>query len=237
MSKTVRIECRGAGELAIDLLTPLQGDLKTLTKENYEKLRKEILLDGFSSPFYIWEDTEDGKTYILDGHQRYHTLRQMRDKEGYKLPQFPVVMIEAEDKKQAVHKLLAFASQYGKMEDQGLYELIETHGIELDDMASSFSFPEINFENFGENFYADQMNPEVEEFEEAKQGDDKVESVVTASALPESQIRQVQLFYDGNGHMEFMKMAAILQINLKIDNLSELIIEVLREKYKSVEPD
>jgi hypothetical protein len=48
--ETVKIECQGAGALALNLLNPMQGELKTLSTDNFEKLKKEILKDGFSYP-------------------------------------------------------------------------------------------------------------------------------------------------------------------------------------------
>ena len=46
-----------------------QGELKTLSKEAYQKLRKEIVDLGFVSPVHVWKG-EDGKPRILDGHQK-----------------------------------------------------------------------------------------------------------------------------------------------------------------------
>jgi DNA modification methylase len=140
---SIEIKCRGAGTLALDLLTPAQGELKHLTDDNAERLRNEMLTDGFIEPISVWEDPESGNVYILNGHQRFEVLKRLRD-EGYKIPQLPVSYVEATSINDAKRKILALASQYGSISSLGLKNIIDDLGIDESDVIKYFTFPEIN---------------------------------------------------------------------------------------------
>jgi ParB-like chromosome segregation protein Spo0J len=138
-------------------MTVLQGDLKSLSKENYQKLKKEIVELGFSSPIHVWDYNE--KKFILDGTQRYRTLGKMQN-EGWTIPPLPVVKVDAKDVNEAKKKVLALTSQYGKMEEQGLYEFIHDSDITLEDIEESFHFPEVNISKFKEEYFEDSADKE-----------------------------------------------------------------------------
>lgn len=147
--KTIRIECEGASYLELDELTPFQGDLKDLPDENYLKLREEIERDGFSAPFFIWRrsGTDLKEKYILDGHQREKALQRMREREGYHIPPLPVVWVDAMDEPTAKRKVLALTSQFGQMNAKSLANFITESKLEFTDVATSFRFPEVKFED------------------------------------------------------------------------------------------
>jgi len=106
----VEIKCKGASELPLKDLVPFQGHLKTLTKENYKKFRKELLELGFSEPISIWANQD--KSYILNGHQRLRTLQAMKA-EGIQIPDpIPVNLVEADNFKQAKKKVLALVTLF-----------------------------------------------------------------------------------------------------------------------------
>ena len=110
--KTIAIRCTAAVNLNLTDLTPLQGELKQLSKQSFEKLKRSILKHGITFPFFIWQD--GGANYILDGTQRDRVLVQMAA-EGYTIPALPCALIEAKDRKEAAEKILLISSQYGKM--------------------------------------------------------------------------------------------------------------------------
>lgn len=157
--KTIRITCKTGFIADIGDLLVLQNDLKDLTKENYEKLKKEILTEGFDAPFFIWQDHET--KWILDGTQRYRVLSKLRN-EGYEIPPLPIVPIEAKDILEAKRKLLGFASQYGNMTSQGLYEFISTANIPFEEMDSRFRFPEIKNDEFKAEYFEETKSSEGE---------------------------------------------------------------------------
>lgn len=105
------ITCTAADVIPIDRLLEFQGNLKKLSEVNRQKLFRSIMQEGFTAPFFVWDD--QGEYKILDGHQRLKTLLWMRAK-GWDVPLLPVVYIEAEDKTAAKKKLLKITSQYGE---------------------------------------------------------------------------------------------------------------------------
>lgn len=154
----VRNDVKGLKTLPLKDLKPFQGKLKDLSKENYSKLRKQIERLGFSEPISIWE--HEGNNYILNGHQRIRTLQIMAE-DGVQIPAIPVVSIAAGNPGEAKRKVLALTSQYGEITGDGLLEFMTESGIEWPEVKENFRFPEIDFEQF-ENEYADK-EPEITE--------------------------------------------------------------------------
>jgi len=147
----IKITCDVKLYVALQNLHDFQKNLKKLSEEGYEKLKKQILDQGFSSPILIWKN--DGKYYTLDGHQRCHTLKRMQA-EGYKIPDVPCVEITAKTKLEAKKKLLGYVSQFGKLDAEGLHQYIleaELDVQELDD----FDLPDFDVESFKEEFYGE----------------------------------------------------------------------------------
>ncbi len=107
----IKVTCKGADTLPIDRIIEFQGELKTLSKKNRDKLLSSIQLEGFCAPFFLWEDK--GEYKLIDGHQRLITLLFMREK-GWDIPLLPVDYIQAENEEEARRKLLKITSQYGK---------------------------------------------------------------------------------------------------------------------------
>jgi len=151
--RSIVIKCKGAGTLALDAITPLQGRFKILTDDNRKRLCREIMVDGYLEPISVWEDATSAKIYILNGHQRREALLWLRD-HGWtdddgvhwnvKIPQLPVNYVDAKDLAEAKRNVLALASQYGSVSTQGLRSLVEELGITHEDLASQFNFPEID---------------------------------------------------------------------------------------------
>jgi hypothetical protein len=127
MNQKIEIKCKAADTLPIDAMEPFQGELKTLSKKAEKQVIDSILKYGFSAPFFCWNGS--GHNYILDGHQRHKALCAMRE-QGYDLPMFPVVYIDALDETEAKQKLLRLNSQYGQMTIESVLEF--TEGIEID---------------------------------------------------------------------------------------------------------
>lgn len=96
---------------------PVQGDLKALSKENYDKLKASIESDGFYIPLFVWQ--HDGDTYLLDGHSRQKVML----KEGWDI-EVPYVAIVADDYDEARRKILYISSQYGVVTEDGFNDFI-----------------------------------------------------------------------------------------------------------------
>ena len=161
--KTIQIKCDTKDRLNLAEMTELQGKLKSRTDIDYDKIKLSIIKFGFSFPFFCWKG--EGKNYILDGHGRFATLCKMQ-KDGYIIPDLPVVFIEADNKVQAKEKLLRLNSQYGTMTAESVIEFI---GGDFELNTEEISLPNGVIE-FGtdttEETQGDDEVPEVDEKEE-----------------------------------------------------------------------
>lgn len=124
----------------INELQATQGDLKFLSKTNYDKLKKNIEKHGFDIPVTVWIDSQ-GEKWLLDGHQRKHVL----ETEGWLNP-IPYLVIKAPNMKTAAERLLEITSQYGTITQEGLdeyiakFELPEIETLEMTNFDSIFDF-------------------------------------------------------------------------------------------------
>lgn len=138
----VVLKCDHKQTLPISYLTPIQENLKSLSDENYKKLKGLILKNGFKYPLFVWSADKENKNYILDGHQRYYTLERMK-KEGYSIPRIPVLFIKAKDLAEAKESVLELASQFGDVSESGLKDFIKNAGLKFD-FAKAFYFPTLD---------------------------------------------------------------------------------------------
>lgn len=158
--KTIQITCKAAAMISIEKLEAFQGNLKTLSEKEYKKFRAAIEKHGFSFPVFVWKS--DKTHFIIDGHQRLNTVRQMV-KDGWTLKEnlVPVDWIEAKTKKEAKEKILLAMSQYGKYTEESLYEFIQIEGLDFDEEKAKLALPQIDLEKFEEGWGKDL--PETEE--------------------------------------------------------------------------
>jgi hypothetical protein len=126
-TQKIRIACHGSRLAPLASLEVIQGDLKELSTENYAKLRQRIETKGFDAPVFVWRDK------ILDGTQRCRVLGTMLA-DGWELPGglVPVCDIEAADLEEAKERLLGYVSQYGRVTEDGLREILD--GMEVPDL-------------------------------------------------------------------------------------------------------
>lgn len=149
MKQEIRIECDTKLYLPLENLNEFQGELKSLSNENYDKLKKQITEQGFSAPIFVWKDA--AKYYLLDGHQRKRVCEQLK-KEGWKIPDLPCVEIFAKTKLQAKKKLLSYVSTFGKVDKQGLYQYIMDAELGVEDL-EDFDIPEVDLSQFKEEYF------------------------------------------------------------------------------------
>jgi hypothetical protein len=67
-------------------------------------------------------------------------------------------VIECESEKLAKEILLSLVSQYGELNDQGLYEYVETAGIDYESLAKDYvlDYHGVNLESFLESYQLDE---------------------------------------------------------------------------------
>lgn len=165
----VEVKCFGSEEKDIDELVALQGELKTLAPDDYEKLKNRILEFGFLEPITIWRDRNE----ILNGHQRVTALSKMRE-EGYFVPSIPVNSISVRDKAEAKRVILSLTSQYGRMSEDSLAEFMREAEINIEDLLDDFVFAGIDGDVLEgviremeiDTSYTEKYGEEAKEFEE-----------------------------------------------------------------------
>lgn len=143
-------------------LLPSQNNLKTLSPNNYERLKKSILQKGFCFPMFVWKF--EGKNYILDGHQRQIVFLQ----EGWQTP-VPCVFIDAESQEDAKEKLLLCTSQYGSISLDGLRDFVD--GLDwdwVDDMVNFDAIPVLDFSDLKDPDNYDLKQPEYQKEKKEK---------------------------------------------------------------------
>lgn len=155
---TISVTCEGADTVDFKVLNRLQGNLKVMDPGEQAQLRGEILEEGISFPFFLWKDPE-AKLWIIDAHQRLTVLEAL-EKEGWKIPKVPVAWIHAKNKKHAMKKIAAAASQYGKVTPDGLFGFMKLSGISMSQVSRSFRFPEVNLTKFQAGFFPEIKNVE-----------------------------------------------------------------------------
>jgi hypothetical protein len=162
--KVIRITCKGADTMPLSAIKELQGQLKSLSTENYEKLKALIIDLGFSFPIEV--AIVDGKPLgVIDGHQRLRTIRNMVEKEGWKLPdnRLPVCWKYCKDRKEAGKAILAAVSQFGKVVEDGLYQFTHDFKIGAEELKTDFDLPDFDMEEYLAGFGAGGTGSEIPE--------------------------------------------------------------------------
>ena len=143
----IKITCDGSDYIDFKKLKPFQGELKTITDDNLQKLKNSILKYGFTSPAFIWKDGEQYN--IIDSHQRLKALQSLFS-EGYTIPDIPVIYIQAKDEKEAKEKLLHITSQYGEFSEGGLADFVLDAGLDLSGLSIRLTTSEMRLDEPGD---------------------------------------------------------------------------------------
>ena len=127
---------------------PIQGNLKDLYTDNFERLKNSLKQKGGFVPAFIWLDK--GIPKILDAHQRHRLFVaenvEFEHIDGTRDKRYPCVIIEAENLKDAKERLLVISSQYGRMTQEGHDEF--TFDIDAEFLTNTTNFDAII--SFGE---------------------------------------------------------------------------------------
>lgn len=189
-----------------------QGELKYLSKDNYQKLKKAIEKNGFDIPVYVWKD-EDGKKWLLDGHQRRHLLTT----EGWNEP-IPYLTIEAPDKKSAMARLLQITSQYGTITQEGIDNFIATYELPELEIFEMANFDGIRFYDLGEEV-----------------ANVKEDGRTPGDALADTELRDsmsVSLTFDKASFVEFMTYANYFREKYGVDTVTDAVVQAVKEQYE-----
>lgn len=148
----IRVACQVQDYLELDELTPLQGELKTLSEQGHKQLRSEILTTGIAFPIKVWKDKKTN--WIIGGHQTRLVLLQLR-LDGYQISKIPVVFLICKDIEEARRRVLQDIAVYGEINDKGLYQFMVDGNLSFPQLVSGFRLPEIDLSVFRREFFPD----------------------------------------------------------------------------------
>lgn len=190
MGKEILITCdpdQRLLRLPLDELNELQGDLKEMSLEDYEKFRALVIRDGVNFAMHVWKELQtvrskseakriacqtrgqdDGnkvfKWWIIDGTGRKRMFTKMRDMDGFTIPPLPCVEIYATSLEEAKLQILSASSAFHKMTHQGLYEF--SQGINLPPAKlKEYSLPHVRLPKYMQEFHEE---PEVDDEQKEK---------------------------------------------------------------------
>tara|TARA_R110000744_G_scaffold30928_2_gene73032 strand:+ start:1312 stop:1899 length:588 start_codon:yes stop_codon:yes gene_type:complete len=136
-------------------MLPFQGNLKDLSQSGHDNLLASLKKHGFFVPVFIWKGAKgehEDRPFLIDGHQRQRVFQSgIVVLEGGLVPTIP---IHAESAQQAAELLLRFDSQHGTRTNQGLYQFVSEHALEIDNLAD-LDLTDYNHELFKVEFFND----------------------------------------------------------------------------------
>lgn len=143
-NKIISIRCEAQEYHDIEDLIPFQGKLKSISSDNFHKLKESIKSDGIPLGFHIWKQKD--KTYIMDGHHRKMALQALKD-EGYFIPPVPCNLVIAKSKKEAAKIVLISNSKYSRVSEESLSDYMIDMELKVEDL-ENLDIPELNMDDF-----------------------------------------------------------------------------------------
>lgn len=201
----------------IEELERFQGNLKTLHRDQYDKLKNSLEKHGFFAPMYVWENR------ILDGHQRLNVLTN----ENWTVAGgVPVVEVTAKNATEAAEKALLISSTYGKIEGQGLYEFTAEHNIELPTF-ELVDLPDLDLERHIDEFHLElPPAPVFEDNDNQTTGISGEGNAVDAAGR--GLVQQVVLMYGDSEYLEIVELMTQHLERLGVNSFSEVVLSMLR---------
>jgi hypothetical protein len=115
----IKIACEVKDTVNFHLIKPLQGNYKSATEKHLDKLCRLIIKRGIRFPSFIAR--VENEIWAIDTHRRLEAYAIL-EKQGYAIPDIPVVYINAKNIHEAKQLLLECDSRYGKTSQQGYEE-------------------------------------------------------------------------------------------------------------------
>lgn len=172
MSVSIKNNVRDCSTLPWSQIKKMERNtLKEASGRDVEKLKNAILKHGFNFPFFVWA----GHDYILDGAGRVLALKKI-EKEKIKIPDLPVVEIEAETIEQAKALVLQVSSQHGLISQES-FEAFSAD-LNISGLLDSISFPDIDLGK----------DVSFKAFESGQDPDDIPDVPVSIHSLPEGRL-------------------------------------------------
>jgi hypothetical protein len=225
----IRITCDTKLRIDYRELNGIQGALKMLSRENFNKLRRHILKDGVNFPLCVWKELTKVKSktvtkwWIVDGHGRHAVLRFLIEEEGLKCEPLPCVEIEAVNLADAKRKVLNASSSFHTMTKDGLYQFMTDLELGIEAL-EDFELPEIDIPEFREEFYGDpaaSVEPE---------GDPKK---VEFDAYQNAAVKQVVLYFSSTDYEKLLPKLDALMERWKLEDYSQVVWKMANEPNRA----
>ncbi len=121
--------------------------LKKQSKLEKHRLKKSLIENNFSIPFFIWDRGKDGK-YILDGHHRETALKEL-EQEGVVIPdQLPALFYDIKDEAEAKKIILVINAKFSNFEKEQLLDWIKTDFSDFEDLLTDLNYKQIRDVDF-----------------------------------------------------------------------------------------
>ncbi len=134
-------------------------DLKDITDDALDRLALSLYTNDFVMPFHVWEDGDT--IWILDGHHRQKALKHLEthgvligeERKEVTLPEkLPATFINCQNSGEAAKLVLIYSSIYAKIQQEGLHNFLELHGLELGEFKEELDLPEFSMPRFEQKF-------------------------------------------------------------------------------------
>lgn len=146
----LRVACDVKDFLDLEDLTPLQGDLKLMDDDGHKQLRTEILTTGIAFPIKVWKDKK--VNWIIGGHQTRTVLVGLQN-DGYAIPMVPIVYVHCRDMDEAMHRVLQDVSQFGRINQAGLFDFMERAKLTMPQLSAGFRLPDVDMAKFQSTYF------------------------------------------------------------------------------------
>lgn len=222
--KSIKIACDTKLRIPFSELHWLQGELKSMSRDDFALLKQKIEAKGFTFALHVWRGDDD-KWWIVDGHGRQGVIKHLVDIDGYDCPNLPCVQVEAASLEAAKDLILDSSSIYHRVTKQGLYEFLNgmgLEGVEMLDRLGEVNIPDISLPEFKMEF-----------FDSPESGGVQVDQNLINEALDKfnnNTIKQIVLYYPNKEYSEIISKMDSLSGELGAEDFSQLIWRLVDEK-------
>jgi len=225
--REIQIKCKGSGSEEYQKLLDFQGKLKSLHKSDYESLKGKILRLGFSEPIGVW--TWKGRKHILNGHQRLRTIKDMVEKEGYKVDKLPINQIFAKSWKEARKKVLSLTSQFGRTRAEGLYNFLKDTDILPEELLAEFTFADLDLVEWVDLYHkqsADENDLGTTIINVANPNEQ------SSMETPTGHVRMMQMILESDVADKFMQKIERLKETYGTTNVTDTVLNAVKEFHE-----
>lgn len=194
--KTIHIRCESKTYFQLEELNHFQGDLKSIDKTNFDKLKKSLIKEGLPLGFHVWIDSKK-KVWVVDGSHRRLALLSLKE-DGYHIPSLPCTIVDAKTKKEAAKIVMISNSHYAKMNQESISDFMINFELQLDEL----EFLDI---------------PELNDFDLEKEEKKKIEGL---EKIEEQDFKNNYIVVVFDNESDFNKAQKIFNLEKKIVNLS-----------------